>query len=102
MQADDRTKRRTVLAVWLALTVALAGFVLVFGSDVPFWDDLLYVPMVTGAREVDLRWLWRPYWDHRYPLPRAALLVMLEASEYELRLPMLVSALLLAAVALGS
>jgi hypothetical protein len=79
--ARPRTNvRRTVAAkwvvwsVWAAMVVTAVGYVVHFGSDVPYWDDWHMVDVTTGAQPVTLQWLWSPYNGHRIPLPRLILL----------------------------
>lgn len=58
-----------VVGIWLALTVAAAGYVVVFAAADPFGDEWDLVPGVTF--QTPLRpWLWEQHNEHRLPLPK--------------------------------
>jgi hypothetical protein len=39
-----------------------------FGSEVPFWEEWLYVPYAIGETPISLSWLWEQSFEHRTPL----------------------------------
>src|SRR5439155_19383440 len=79
---------RIVRSVWAALVVAAVGYVIHFGSNVPFWDDWNMVDVITGAQPATLQWLWSPYGGHRLPLPRLILFGLYKLSGADFRVGM--------------
>src|SRR5262249_46056979 len=62
-----------VWGTWaLALLSALA-FLVNYARDVPYYDELGMVPVLTGTQPVSLRWLWSEHNGHRLPVPRLIL-----------------------------
>ena len=88
---------RIVWSVWAALVVAAVGYVIHFGSNVPFWDDWNMVDVITGAQPATLQWLWSPYGGHRLPLPRLILLGLYKVSGADFRAGMYFNVAVLAA-----
>lgn len=93
------TAARIVWSVWAALVVAAVGYVIHFGSNVPYWDDWNMVDVITGAQPVTLQWLWSPYGGHRVPLPRLVLLTLYKLSGADFRAGMYFNVAVLAAAA---
>ena len=93
------TAARIVWSVWAALVVAAVGYVVHFGSDVPYWDDWNMVDAITGAQPVTLEWLWSDYGGHRVPLPRLILLGLYKLTGTDFRAGMYFSVAGLAATA---
>jgi hypothetical protein len=85
-----------VWGIWVAMVMAAAGYVIHFGSNVPYWDDWNMVDVVTGAQPVTLQWLWSPYGGHRIPLPRLVLLTLYRLSGTDFRAGMYFNVALLA------
>src|SRR5262249_24127651 len=56
------------------LAAALLFFVYRYGDDVPYFDDWLIVPALTGHESITLRWLWSQHNEHRMPLTKLILL----------------------------
>jgi hypothetical protein len=88
-----------VWSVWTALVLAAAGYVIHFGSNVPYWDDWNMVDVITGAQPVTLEWLWSPYGGHRIPLPRLVLLTLYKLTGADFRAGMYFNVVVLAAAA---
>jgi hypothetical protein len=93
------TAARIVWSVWAVLVVAAVGYVIHFGSNVPYWDDWNMVDVITGAQPVTLQWLWSPYGGHRLPLPRLILFGLYKLSGGDFRVGMYFNVAVLAAVA---
>lgn len=90
-----------VWAVWVAATAGIVMLVLALGSNVPYWDDWLYVPVLTGHQPLSLGFLWSLHNEHRIPLPRLVYLAVFHLSGGDFRAVMLAStAALSGAVAL--
>jgi hypothetical protein len=89
---------RMVWAVWAAALVLVLAAIIRYGRNVPFEEDWLMVPAMTG-HEADLPgWLWSQNSEHRLPLPRLVNLALLRSTG-DFRATMLFNALALAAVA---
>jgi hypothetical protein len=88
-----------VWSVWAVLVLAAVGYVIHFGSNVPYWDDWNMVDVITGAEPVTLQWLWSPYGGHRVPLPRLVLLTLFKLSGTDFRAGMYFNVAVLAAAA---
>lgn len=88
-----------VWAVWLVMTVADLVWVGRYGLAVPFIDEWLMVPAVTGREAVDWRWAWAAHNEHRFVLARPLLLVLYRLAGMDFRAAVLVNVLLLAALA---
>jgi hypothetical protein len=74
-------------------------FVLVYGSNVPHWDDVNVVPWLAGERAVTWEWLWATHNEHRIVIPKLLLLGLAWTSNCDLRAGMLFNVLALAAAA---
>lgn len=60
-----------LLATFLLMWVGTMGFILRFGTNVPYWDEWLdTVPFLTGNRDLTIQELWKPHFEHRILLPR--------------------------------
>lgn len=90
-----------VWASWALAVSAALGLVLVFGSNVPYWDDWDMVPVLTGEQPVTLSYLWSQHNEHRLLLPRLALLGLLRLTGWDFRSGMVANVLLLGLLALG-
>lgn len=94
----DRTASWFVWGVWLAMVLVAFGCILVVGRDVPLAEDWLLVWPLSG-NEPDLpAWLWAQNNEHRVPLPRALLLVLLTITGDDFRAGMVVNVTILAAL----
>lgn len=58
------------------MTAIALAFVLVYGRNVPSWDDWDIVPTTTGAQPVTWNWLWSQHNEHRIPVPRLVMLAI--------------------------
>jgi hypothetical protein len=79
------------------MTIMAFSYVLVFGRNVPSWDDWDIIPALTGTQSITWEWLWSQHNEHRLPLTR---LLMLAACSLfmDLRAGMLLNVGLMAAV----
>lgn len=89
--------------MWLGLSVALLGFVLAYGPNVPWEDDWrIFVPVLTGFERPTASWLWYQYrTGHRMPVTKAVLYALSLPTHGDFRAGMVLSVLLLSAVSLG-
>lgn len=86
-----------VWSIWLAMTLFAGLFVVVYGSNVPHWDDADILPYLAGERDVSAVWLWTPHNEHRIPLPKLMCVALARASGCDLRAAMLFIVLMLSA-----
>lgn len=98
--APGATRRtgRILLGLWAALTVALLGYVLLFGHNQPWADEWEFVPTLTGHEPSDA-FFFQPHNEHRLPLPRAIYLGLWEFT-HDFRAGMVLQVLLLSGMAL--
>ncbi len=80
-----------VWGIWGLLTLAAAGFVAHYGSNVPVWDDYSIVPQLAGAQPISFAWLWEQCNEHRIPLPKLILLSADRLAGNDVRAGMLLS-----------
>jgi hypothetical protein len=88
-----------VWSVWLVTLLATLGFVAKFGSNVPFVDDWVVVPVLTGHEPDILNWLWSQHNEHRLPVPKLVLLALYRLTGCDFRAGMYFNVVALAAVA---
>jgi hypothetical protein len=93
----DRLTRGILLAVWVAFTAAALGFVLTFGTNVPYADEWEFVPALTGHEPFG-PWLWQQHNEHRLPLPRAIYFALFVVTQ-DFRAGMVLQVAMLAALA---
>jgi hypothetical protein len=55
---------------WAAASGAALLFVLLLGSNVPYWDEWELVPAITGHQPITFDFLWSLHNEHRIPLGR--------------------------------
>src|ERR1041385_2530768 len=67
---NDRRRRIVVHGVWMLFTLLGLAAVVFYDLDVPWQDDFLHLPYLTGTKPLTLRWLWSQHNEHRLPLPR--------------------------------
>ena len=65
-----------VWGVWAVLFLFALLFVLVYGSNVPHWDDVNVVPWLVGERPVTWEWLWATHNEHRIVVPKLLLMAL--------------------------
>ncbi len=100
-RADDMPETLFVFGWWLALAVALVGYVAAFGSNLPTGDDFELVPVLSGAQPFTLAWLWEPLNEHRLPVGKLALYLFASLSGGDYRAAMYGSTVLLSLVTLA-
>jgi hypothetical protein len=60
-----------ILAVWAIMFSILLSCVAVYGYNVPWREDWVMVPALTGNEPQLLPWLWAQTMEHRTPILRA-------------------------------
>lgn len=94
-----RFARWFVWGVWAAMTAAALGLVTGLGSRIPWLDDWVMVPALTGNQPDLPAWLWSQHNEHRVVLPRLILLSLYKLTDGDFRSGMVVNVLALAALA---
>src|SRR5262249_19420438 len=72
-----------------------------FSSNVPYMDDWEFVPPMTGAELVSLRWLWSQHNEHRIVLSRLCLMAFGHISTEPFRLALFFNVALLSGEAIA-
>ena len=99
---DDRAERLFTYGVWTAASVALLAYVGFYGRNVPYYEDWVLVPVLTGSRPFSLSWLLEmTVAEHRFILAKALLYPMWLASGGDFRVSMYFTAFVLIALALA-
>jgi hypothetical protein len=88
-----------VWGVWTLMLLAALLLVIVYGSNIPIWDEWDMVPLLTGQQPVTPAWLWSQHNEHRVPLPRLLLLGLYFISNSDFRAGMVFNVLSMAALA---
>jgi hypothetical protein len=98
--------RLFVWAFWAVLLSAAFSFVVRNGSSVPYWDEWVLVPALTGHQPLTLEYLWAQHNEHRIPVPRLILVGLARLFHVDLRagliLNVLVQGLVAAALVLAA
>jgi hypothetical protein len=100
--AASDLQRFFVRAAWVALSAALAAFVIRYGPDVPWMDDWELVPVLAHARPVTAGWLWIQQNEHRFPVTKLLFVAVGSLTGGDFRAGMVASAALLAVAALAA
>src|SRR5262249_54313124 len=74
------------------MSLALLLFVYRHGDNVPYFDDWLIVPVLTGHEPVTFGWLWSLKNEHRMPIQKLLLLGLYRISACDFRSGMYYSA----------
>lgn len=91
---------RLVLAVWGVMALGALAFVGTHGVDVPWEDDWMMVPAITGDQPLGA-WLWMQQNEHRLPVTRVIHLALARITGFDSRSGMVFNALALSALALA-
>lgn len=91
-----------VLTVWAVGSAGLVYLVAEHTWNVPFSDEWVLVPRITGEAPVTPGWLWGLHNEHRLPLPRLVQIVALRLFWMDFRATPYVSVAMLSLLALAS
>ncbi len=61
------------------------GYVALFSSNVPLWDDFWLVPPVSGESPPTWEWCWAQDAAHRWPVVKLAMFVLIKATGNDFR-----------------
>jgi hypothetical protein len=95
----DRGAIAFVWSTWLVLLGAALVFLVKYPRNIPFSEDWLLVPPLTGHEANLLDWLWTQNNEHRIPFPRLILLALMNAAHGDFRAGMLFNVLILGILA---
>lgn len=87
-----------VWGVWAIMTLVALLCIARYGRNIPLAEDWLLVPPMTGHEPHLASWLWAQNNEHRLPLPRLVLLVVLDIT-HDFRAGMVLNVLSLSALA---
>lgn len=88
-----------VWGMWAFMLVAAVALVAKYGANVPFCEDWILVPALTGDQPVTAAWLWEQNNEHRVPLGRLLFLVLLKLTGGDFRAGMFFNVLIVGALA---
>ena len=81
----DRTARIVVWGIWLAMLSVAFAFMYKVSHRIPLAEDWLMVAPLTGKEPNVADWLWAQVNEHRIPVPRLIMLLLLEATHGDFR-----------------
>lgn len=93
MIRSDRGTRAFVWSVWLVMMLVMIVFIAKYGRNIPLNEDWWFVPPLTGNEPDLAKWLWTQQSEHRIPLPRLILLVLLKVTHGDFRAGMFLNAI---------
>jgi hypothetical protein len=88
-----------VWATWAALTAATVFFVQHYSRNIPYMDDFMLIPVMTGHEPISLRWLWSQHNEHRPVVSRLIMAGLFRFISPDFRLGLYFNAGLLSAAA---
>jgi hypothetical protein len=95
---SDRGARFFVWSVWLLMLVVALGCLIKYGYNIPFTEDWLIVPTLTGNEPSLADWLWEQNNEHRVPFPRLILLALLKITNGDFRSGMFFNIIILGVI----
>lgn len=87
-------------SVWFAAAVGAIAYSATYSTDLPFWDEDQYVPVIAGDRPASAAWFLERHVDHLIPIPKAAWLAVFGAFHDFRAAPVAIAVLLAATAAL--
>jgi len=95
---SDRAERVFVTAVWVLASVAAFAYTAWFGRNVPYMDDWVLVPTLSGAQPFGLPWLFEQTLEHRYVMGKALIYAIWQVSGGDFRATLWATDALLVAI----
>src|SRR5262249_20409083 len=84
-----------VWGIWALMVSAALTYIAWYGSDVPYWDEWILVPALTGRQPLTLEFLWAQHNEHRIPLPKLLLVTFARLSHHNFRTGMVANVIIL-------
>lgn len=98
---SNRGRQAFVWSVWLVMmAIALVNLVK-YGRNIPLAEDWLFVAPLTGHESNLLHWLWSQNNEHRIPLFRLIVLILLKLTHGDFRVGMFLSIISLGGLSLA-
>jgi hypothetical protein len=98
---SDRSARAFVWSVWFVMILIALACIARYGRNIPLAEDWLLVAPLTGNEPNILSWLWEQNNEHRIPLPRLLLLLLLKITNGDFRSGMVFNAITLGVLAIA-
>ena len=98
---SDQVARVFVWSSWLVMLFIALLFLARQDHNIPLTEDWTLVPALTGNEPNLAKWLWSQNNEHRVPLPRVLLLLLLNATNGDFRIGMFFNIITLAVLALA-
>lgn len=86
--------------IWFVMFAGALSLLGRFAVNVPYAEDGMLIPYVTGSEHLDMKFLWSQYSSHIMPLPKLVLFLLVRFTG-DFRTSMYVSVLMCAAAALA-
>jgi hypothetical protein len=96
---SDRGARVFVWSVWLVMMLFALACIAKYGRNIPLAEDWQLVAPLTGHEPNLVSWLWSQNNEHRVPLPRLILLVLLKVTNGDFRVGMFFNVITLGVLA---
>ena len=96
---SDRGARVFVWSVWLIMMLFALVCIAKYGRNIPLAEDWQLVAPLTGNEPNLVSWLWSQNNEHRVPLPRLILLVLLKVTNGDFRVGMFFNVITLGVLA---
>jgi len=96
---SDRAPRVFVWSVWGLMMLTVLLCIGLYGRNIPLAEDWLLVPALTGNEPSIGAWLWAQNNEHRIPLPKLLLLLLLKLTGGDFRAGMVFNTLVLSGLA---
>jgi hypothetical protein len=96
---SDRGARVFVWSVWLIMMLFALACIAKYGRNIPLAEDWQLVAPLTGHEPNLVSWLWSQNNEHRVPLPRLILLVLLKVTNGDFRVGMFFNVITLGVLA---
>jgi hypothetical protein len=90
-----------VWGAWALSTAVAFGFAAQFSRDIAWWDDQVFLPLLTGDEPFSIGRLFDPHKGHVMPIPNAVWLACHSLAGGDFRAAAFVNVAILAAVAAG-
>lgn len=95
----DRNAKLFVWGTWLVMVIVAFMCLVSYGRNIPLAEDWFLVKPLTGNEPHLVSWLWQQNNEHRIPLPRLILLILLKFTNGDFRSGMVLNVLTVAFVA---
>lgn len=93
-------KYGTVIAAWAVCSTITFLYVAYSAVNMPFQDDYRFTDVFSGAESLRFDWLWKRHAGHAFPLTRLLVTLICRATDFDLRIVFLLSAVLICSASL--